>query len=171
MQTFESEYKNIKYNEKIPGRKNNFGVFVSCNDIDTDVIDNNSMFSINEHSPQSVAVSILNLAGFSVSASAISNDPAFWFYEVLISMFEETPASKKKLSIKPLTLKSIELGTNGGQRSKGLIKNLSSLLKLFPSKENKSQEEINIAALNELFIKKRNCLPKREDLVFITKKN
>ena len=128
------------------------------------------MFSINEHSPQSVAVSILNLAGFSVSANAISNDPAFWFYEVLISMFEETPASKKKLSIKPLTLKSIELGTNGGQRSKDLIKNSSPLLKLFPSKENKSQEEINIAALNELFIKKRNCLPKREDLVFITKK-
>ena len=128
------------------------------------------MFSINEHSPQSVAVSILNLAGFSVSASAISNDPAFWFYEVLISMFEETPASKKKLNIKPLTLKSIELGTNGGQRSKDLIKNSSSLLKLIPSKENKSPEEINIEALNELFIKKHNCLPKREDLVFITKK-
>jgi len=167
-QLFEKEYDDIKIEQRIPGKKKSFGVFVSSQESDDELIDFEQVFETTEYSPRNITSSMLKLAGFD-DLPGVTDDEANWFYFIVRSIMNEYSTDKIKSKHKctnKVSYAHITLGVDGGGRAKSLLRDQSaSLSDIKSTKEEKmSFEDRNIKALNKLIKDKLNRYPEKNDL-------
>lgn len=157
IEKYATSFRNLNENTKVNGRRNTFGITVS-NFFEKEM----NEFSIDDFSPEDVALAILHLSSFNCNCKNDANQVISWFYHVVKNL--DSGIEQKLKRKKSATSNSLLLGTKSNIRSRFLIQNQSYVFpKSLDIQEKIPKKEDSFTKFLNLFIEIKKKEPELDD--------